>query len=215
MRGACVSARCSSRGEDFAFPRYVPRQRMHIRESCIPRLCGACTSRPFPTNWIVLGSAPGSVNGRVVRVSPLSLESHEPGPQPRASTLHRGGPRTTCYAYTHTHTHTRIGHTRIVSRERRAPPLNYREAGFEVSPFSRLITIFRPFYSLLSSFRSPLYPSTRIPKSGERSCWGERKEEGGGDCLLGFDFSKRCNLDKKRWISFKDRDWLISFMNIC
>lgn len=127
------------------------------------------------------------MNGRAVRVSPLSLESHEPGPQPRASTLHRGGPRTTCYAYTHTRA--RMGHTRIVSRERRAPPLNYREAGFEVSPFSRLITIFRPFYSLLSSFRSPLYPSTRIPKSGERSRRKERRG-GGGIVFLALIFRR-------------------------
>ena len=60
------------------------------------------------------------MNGRAVRVSPLSLESHEPGPQPRASTLHRGGPRTTCYAYTHTHT--RAWGTRESSRARATGP---------------------------------------------------------------------------------------------
>lgn len=213
MRGACVSARCSSRGEDFAFPRYVPRQRMHIRESCIPRLCGACTSRPFPTNWIVLGSAPGSVNGRAVRVSPLSLESHEPGPQPRASTLHRGGPRTTCYAYTHTHA--RMGHTRIVSRPSDGPRrwiIAKRASRCRRSrAWLRSSDRFIPYFLLFVL----LFILRREFRKVANVCAEEKGKKRGRDCLLGFDFSKRCNLDKKRWISFKDRDWLISFMNIC
>lgn len=103
MRGVCVSARCSRPAtvEDSRFhPTCFARQAKAYSRISIPALCGACSRRRFPANWIVLGSTLWSVNGRAIRVSVASPTN---GSQPRASTLH--GP-STYYAYTYISTYT-------------------------------------------------------------------------------------------------------------
>lgn len=105
MRGACVSARCS-REERIRVS--TVRASLAGRGNAYSRIMHSATVRgvhqPSVSNELNCTGKRAGVREWKGRPC-LCRESHEPGPQPRASTLHRGGPRTTCYAHTHTHAH--------------------------------------------------------------------------------------------------------------
>lgn len=112
MRGACVSARCS-REERIRVS--TVRASLAGRANAYSRIMHSATvrgvHRPSVSNELNCTGKRAGVREWKGRPC-LCRESHEPGPQPRASTLHRGGaPRVT-----RTRTRTRA-RTRIVSRE--------------------------------------------------------------------------------------------------
>lgn len=152
MRGACVSARCS-REERIRVS--TVRASLAGRANAYSRIMHSATvrgvHRPSVSNELNCTGKRAGVREWKGRPC-LCRESHEPGPQPRASTLHRGGPHVL-----RVHAHARA-RARESSRASRARPLNYREAGFVrgVAVLAPDYDLLRLFYFFLTRFTSSL-----------------------------------------------------------
>lgn len=99
---------------------------------------------------------------------------------------------------TRTHTHTRAWGTRESSRARATgPAVELSRSGL------RGVAVLAPDYDLPTVlFLTFFFSFSSLSFDANSEKWRTFEEKGKkrrrGDCLLGFDFSKRCNLDKKR-----------------
>lgn len=97
--------------------------------------------------------------------------------------------------HTHTHTHAHRAHENRLARAT-GPAVELSRSGL------RGVAVLAPDYDLPTVlFLTFFFSFSSLSFDANSEKWRTFEEKGkkrGRDCLLGFDFSKRCNLDKKR-----------------
>lgn len=96
--------------------------------------------------------------------------------------------------HTHTHTHAHRAHENRLARAT-GPAVELSRSGL------RGVAVLAPDYDLPTVlFLTFFFSFSSLSFDANSEKWRTFEEKGkkrGRDCLLGFDFSKRCNLDKK------------------